>query len=78
VFDAVPLNFLRSGQCGTIDQVLGQPADVQRMEELGLRAGANIEVVCSGTPCIIQLAGQRLCFRASDFIRVMVRPGVAV
>jgi Fe2+ transport system protein FeoA len=47
------------------------------MHELGLRDGAAIEMVQSGSPCIIRLAGHKLCFRADELLSVLVRQGAA-
>ena len=75
VHDLIPLNLLTSGESASVDQVLGQPDQVHRLEELGLRGGANIEMVQTGSPCIIRLAGQKLCFRADELLSVLVRRG---
>ena len=56
-------------------QVVGQPEQVHRLEELGLRGGTTVEMVQNGSPCIIRLAGHKLCFRADDMLHVLVRRG---
>ncbi|MEX0676493.1 MAG: FeoA family protein [Pirellulales bacterium] len=71
----IPLSLLAAGECAHVDRVTGRPDDVHRMEELGLRGGAAIEMVTSGSPCIIRLAGQKLCFRADELLSVLVRCG---
>jgi len=73
--ELIPLNMLRAGCTAAIGQLLGRPEQIHRLEELGLRGGAQIEVLQAGSPCIIRLAGQKLCFRADDLLRVLVRPG---
>lgn len=73
----IPLSLLPPGQHGQVDQVTGRPEDVHRLEELGLRGGAAIEMVQCGSPCIIRLAGQKLCLRADELLSVLVRPGVS-
>jgi ferrous iron transport protein A len=75
VDELVPLELLSAGQSGDVGHVLGAPDTVHRLEELGLRGGATIEMVQSGSPCIIRLAGQKLCFRTDDVMRVLVRRG---
>lgn len=75
--DVIPLRFLVPGQCAQVDHVSGAPDDVHRLEELGLRGGAAIEMVQSGSPCIIRLAGQKLCFRPDELLSVLVRCGAA-
>ena len=71
--DLIPLNQLTAGQSADVGQVLGRPEQVHRLEELGLRGGAAIEMVQTGSPCIVRLAGQKLCFRADELLRVLVR-----
>jgi ferrous iron transport protein A len=75
--DLIPLHMLAAGQSADVRQVSGRPDQVHRLEELGLRCGAQIEMVQNGTPCIIRLAGQKLCFRADELLRVLVRRGAA-
>ena len=74
--DLIPLDRLQAGEIGQIVEIVGRPEQVQRIREIGLRSGAEIEVVRSGRPCILRLAGQTLCFRASEFLNVLVRPAV--
>jgi len=74
--DLIPLHRLGSGEVAQIVSVVGRPEHVHRMKELGLHDGAEIAVLRSGTPCIIRLAGQTLCFRANELLSVLVRPAV--
>ncbi len=73
--DLIPLNCLLAGQHGEVGMVLGQPAEVHRLEEIGLRGGTNVQMIQPGSPCIIRLAGNKLCFRADELVSVLVRPG---
>lgn len=73
VVDSFPLSTLRSGERGSVCHVFGKPEQVQRLEELGIRAGETIEVVRPGSPCIVRLGGKKLCFREADLLRVLVR-----
>ena len=72
----IPLSMLRAGDSAKVDQVLGKPEQVQRLEELGIRAGETIEIVQAGSPCILQLGTKRLCFREADLLQVLVTTGV--
>ena len=76
--EMLPLNELEAGQSAEILQLVGRPDDVHRLEELGLRRGAWIEMVQPGIPCIIRLAGSKLCFRENEAFSVLVRAGVTV
>jgi Fe2+ transport system protein FeoA len=73
----IPLKLLAPGQVAQVGQLVGEPHDVHRLEELGIRTGAMVEMVQSGTPCIIRLNGAKLCFRDCDVFQVLVTPGDA-
>ncbi len=73
--EIVPLSLLRSGARGAIDQVSGQPNEVQRMQELGLSAGCEIEVLQEGCPCIVKCKETRYCLRGNDCNCIWVRIG---
>ena len=72
-----PLELLASGQTATVAQLLGDRDHVHRLEEMGLRIGAKVEMVQSGSPCIIRLGGAKLCFRDSELLQVLVDIGDA-
>ncbi len=72
----MPLARLRNGELAQIVEIVGRPDQVQRIKELGLRNGVEVQMVRSGAPCILKLAGQRLCFRASESLNVLVRMAV--
>jgi ferrous iron transport protein A len=72
--DLIPLAQLSTGRKASVGVVLGLPDDVRRIEELGLRCGTVVEMVQSGSPCIIRLAGTKLCFRSDDLLSVLVAP----
>lgn len=73
--DLIPLSLLRAGQTARVGQVLGLPDQVHRLEELGLRGGTTIEMLQSGSPCIIRLGNHKLCFRCDELTSVLVIPG---
>lgn len=75
--ELLPLNLLSRGQCAQIERLVGQAEQVHRLEELGLRAGVSIEMLQPGTPCIVRVADQKLCFRDADLFNIIVRPEVA-
>jgi Fe2+ transport system protein FeoA len=71
----LPLELLAPGQSAHVDEVVGEPEQVRRLRELGVREGAAIEMVQPGSPCIVRLAGGKLSFRETDLLMVMVRLG---
>ena len=75
VYPSLPLASLLAGQIAHVEEILGLAEHVHRLQELGLRPGVQIEMVEAGSPCIIRLGGQKLCFRADDATSVLVRGG---
>lgn len=75
--DLIPLHILNPGEHAEIDQLLGPPAEIQRLEELGLRVGMAVEMVQPGSPCIVRLQGVKLCVRHAADCHILVRPGAA-
>ncbi len=71
--DLVPLMCLRAGQLGRVCEVLGTGDLIHRLREMGLRDGAEVQMIRPGSPCIIRLDGQKLGFRTDELARVMVR-----
>ena len=70
----IPLSALRPGQVAEVRQIVGRTEQVRRLEELGLRGGALLEVVRAGSPCIVRLGGSTLCIRNGELVSVMVAP----
>jgi Fe2+ transport system protein FeoA len=76
VNDSIPLQCLEIGSIGAVTAVVGHGDLVHRLDEIGLRQGAEVQMVQAGQPCIVRVNGQRLCLRADELLRVLVRPGV--
>jgi ferrous iron transport protein A len=72
---SIPVNQLRPGQSARILRIVGRSDDVHRLEEFGLRQGTRIEMFRVGNPCILRLAGNKVCLRVDDLLRVLVTPG---
>ena len=73
----IPLHRLPAGRCAHVVDILGHPDHVHRLEEFGLRGGTKIEMFRPGNPCIIRLAGNKVCLRADDRLSVLVEPTAA-
>lgn len=73
MYDQIPLHLLLPGQQAEIFQLVGSVEQVHRLEEMGLRQGASVEMLQSGTPCIVRIGGNKLCFRQSEALSVLVR-----
>ncbi len=72
----IPLHFLDAGQTAIVMDVVAPSDTVHRLHEMGLRKGVEVEVIASGSPCIVRLGEQRLCLRGDDLLHVLVQPGV--
>ncbi len=71
----IPVTLLRAGQRGRVGEVLGAGGVVDRLREMGLRAGVVVEMVRSGSPCILRLDGQKICIRSEEMTGVLIRTG---
>jgi len=70
----VPLSRLRTGQSAVIGRIVGRAEDVHRLEEFGFRHGTPVEVFRQGIPCILRLAGGKVCLRADRSLKILVVP----
>lgn len=70
--ELVPVTFLRTGEVAEIGQLVGAPDQVRHLEELGLRTGTRLEMVRTGSPCIVRVDGSTLCFRHDENLSVLV------
>lgn len=75
---AVPLSSLTAGQSARISRILGHPDRVHRLAEFGLRGGTKIQMFRPGNPCIIRLAGNKVCIRSDNLLSVLVEPTTTV
>jgi Fe2+ transport system protein FeoA len=64
---------MRAGQFAEVGQLFGAVDAVQRLQELGFRPGAAVEMVQPGNPCIVRVAGAKFCFRHGEMGGVFVR-----
>jgi ferrous iron transport protein A len=72
VHQMIPLSALRPGEVAEVCQIVGQADQVRRLQELGLCDGARLEMIRSGSPCIVRLGTSRLCLRDVRSLRVLV------
>ena len=68
----VPLELLRTGEQGRISTLEGSADFVHRLQEMGLREGAVVEMVRPGSPCILAIDHQRLSLRLDEAATVLV------
>jgi len=70
----VPLDILRAGEWADVAAVSGDAAWVGRLSELGVRQGCRLQVLQPGSPCLLQVAGCKLCVRGDDLAQIYVHP----
>ena len=75
--DLIPLSALLPGQIAQVRQVVGQIEQVRRLDELGIRAGEQLELVQGGSPCIVRVGGAKLCIRDGEMCSVLVAARVS-
>lgn len=71
------LDQLRPGDRAEVTAVAGDPALVQRLSELGLFEGEEIEFLATaplGDPVEIRLGNARISLRKAEAVGVSVRP----
>ncbi|MBC8872154.1 MAG: ferrous iron transport protein A [Planctomycetes bacterium] len=68
----MPIHLLSLGDKAIVEDLCGTERKVHRLREMGLGPGTEIEMVQPGSPCIIRLGEQRLCFRADESLNVLV------
>ena len=68
----ISLSALRAGQMAEIGEIVGPLAHIRRLNELGLRTGAFLQMIRCGSPCILRVDGSTLCFRDDDSLRLVV------
>jgi ferrous iron transport protein A len=76
--DIIPLHLINSGTAAHVVDVVGQADQIQRVRELGFHNGAQLEMVKSGSPCIVKLSGNTLSLRTNELLNIFVRPAFSV
>jgi len=70
----VPLDGLREHERARVIDVDARPDVRHRLEEMGLREGTVIRLLKRGTPCILCIGDQRLCYRPEPDTFILVEP----
>jgi Fe2+ transport system protein FeoA len=70
----MPLDMVRAGEWAEVEEVTGQADWVGRLAELGIRQGSRVQVMQPGTPCLLKVAGCKLCLRGGECSQILVRP----
>lgn len=70
----LPLDVLAAGEWAEVAELHGEPDWVQRMAELGLHAGSRLQMLRSGSPCLLLIGNTRLSLRGDWTMQILVRP----
>lgn len=68
----IPLEMMSTGEHGRINSLDGSPEFIVRLEEMGLREGASVQMVRPGSPCILAINDQRFSLRFDHKATVLV------
>jgi Fe2+ transport system protein FeoA len=70
----LPLDVLTTGEWAEVAELHGEPDWIHRMAELGLHAGSRLQMLCSGSPCLLLVGNTRLSLRGDWTMQILVRP----
>lgn len=70
----LPLECLRPGEWAEVCDVTGEPDWIHRLAELGVRIGSRVQMLRSGSPCLVQVGGSRFSLRSEHIAQVLVHP----
>jgi Fe2+ transport system protein FeoA len=68
----IPLNLLPIGSMAKVVYIDGDNVAAHRLRELGFCDGANVEMVQTGSSCIVKVNDHKLAFRSDDAMNVYV------
>ena len=63
---SIPMQMLKAGETAVVDELVGDAASTNRLREMGLQDGAEIQMVRAGECCIVRLGDRKLGFRADE------------
>jgi len=72
VDSVIRLKDLLPGQIADVFRVEGQSDHVHRLEEFGLGRGTRLEMFRAGNPCIVRMAGNKVCLRLDRALEIDV------
>lgn len=71
---AVPVEFLAPEAEGVVVDLCGEEKNVHRLEELGIRCGCKIRMLCPGETCLLAIEGKKMCLRLNATAEILVQP----
>lgn len=73
VGELLPLRLIPAGRHVRVDAVVGAADQIRRLAELGVQQGSDVEILHSGSPCLLKVGRTKLSFRDGDGASVFVR-----
>lgn len=70
----MPLDMIATGSWAEIAEISGEASWVGRLAEMGLREGCRLQVLQSGSSCLLQVDNCKLCLRGNDCTQILVQP----
>jgi Fe2+ transport system protein FeoA len=74
VIASVRIQELKTGDLAEITSLVGSEHDLSRLSSLGLRGGARVRMLRSGSTCIVELDESQICLRTGAETQIMVQP----
>ncbi|MCA9195492.1 MAG: ferrous iron transport protein A [Planctomycetales bacterium] len=68
----LPLDLMQANETGEVVELCGNECQIHRLSEMGLRVGAEVRMVCPGSPCLLALGGKRMSVRLNAEVEVLV------
>jgi Fe2+ transport system protein FeoA len=70
----VPVEYL-SPECeGIVVELAGEEPNIHRLEEMGIRCGCRIRMLCPGETCLLAIEGKKMCLRLGGSAEIFVCP----
>ena len=70
----MPLELVNPGDWADVAAINGEPSWIGRMAELGVRIGSRLQVLQSGSPCLLKIGDSRLSLRPALGTEILVQP----
>jgi ferrous iron transport protein A len=70
----LPLDLLATGEWAEVVEVHGEADWIKRMGEMGVHGGSRLQMIRSGSPCLLRVGNTRLCLRGDLATQILVRP----
>ena len=74
--EPLPLEMLLDGEEARIVEVMGSPARVHQLAEMGLHRDCRVRMIRPGQPCVLSVEGRRFSLRLDPDTCVLVSPSL--